>query len=211
MGPVDAISIAAQGARWVVVDKPSGVLSVPGKGAEKQSCVASWVQARFPQAAGPLIVHRLDMDTSGLMVVALDAEAQRELSGQFERRRTEKSYEALVAGNVVADEGEIDAPMRLDVDRRPMQIIDAVQGREAVTRWRVLNRQNELTRLRLEPLTGRTHQLRLHSAHMGHPILGDVLYAPAHTAARLMLHAAELAFFEPGSDQKVRVKSRTPF
>ncbi|MGH7132508.1 MAG: RluA family pseudouridine synthase [Phycisphaerales bacterium] len=211
MGPVDDIVMVRAGERWVVVEKPARVLSVPGKGAEKQACVASWVRGRFPAATGPLVVHRLDMDTSGLMVLALDAEAQRDLSRQFEERRTEKAYVAVVSGRVEGEAGEISAPMRLDVERRPVQIIDAVQGREAVTRWRVIDREGKTTRLRLEPVTGRTHQLRLHCAHIGHPILGDVLYGDGNSAERLMLHAAELAFQEPSGGAMVRVESRAPF
>lgn len=193
------------------MEKPARVLSVPGKGAEKQVCVASWVRGRFPAATGPLVVHRLDMDTSGLMVLALDAEAQRDLSRQFEERRTEKAYVAVVAGRVEGEAGEINAPMRLDVERRPVQIIDPVQGREAVTRWKVIGREGDTTRLRLEPVTGRTHQLRLHCAHIGHAILGDVLYGDGQSAERLMLHAAELAFHEPSDSAMVRVESPAPF
>jgi tRNA pseudouridine32 synthase/23S rRNA pseudouridine746 synthase len=199
--------------RWVVIDKPAGLLSVPGKGDDKQDCAASRIRAMFPRASGPLVVHRLDMDTSGLLVLGLDPEAQRDLSEQFEFRRVEKAYIALVTGIPGAESGVIDAPMRLDVNRRPYQIIDFEQGRPAITRWRVLSVEVDRTRLRLEPQTGRTHQLRLHCAHIGLPILGDVLYGPqpetARSAPRLMLHASELGFDDPTSGQRVSIESRT--
>lgn len=201
--------------RYVVVDKPAGMLSVPGKGADKQDCVASRVRAAFADASGPLVVHRLDMDTSGLLVLGLDEDAQKQLSRQFELRRVEKSYTALVAGVPATETGIIDVPMRLDVDNRPVQIVDFEQGRPAVTRWRIEALEPDRTRLRLEPQTGRTHQLRVHCAHMGHPILGDVLYGPqpqtADAAPRLMLHAAELEFHDPSDGAPVRVTSPTPF
>ncbi|MDX2119058.1 MAG: RluA family pseudouridine synthase [Planctomycetota bacterium] len=204
--------------RFVVVDKPSGVLSVPGKGAHKADCVVSRVHAMFDTprkhglAPGQLIVHRLDMDTSGLMVVALDPDAQRELSMQFEERVPQKAYVALVDGIINADWGVIDLPMRLDIDNRPYQIIDHVHGRHALTRWQVLSREIDRTRVRFEPVTGRSHQLRVHAAYgLGHPILGDVLYGPRTVAPRLMLHAAELSFIEPGNARRVEFVSTPPF
>ncbi len=197
--------------RFAVIDKPPGVLSVPGKGPDKQVCAASMVAQMFPAASGPLIVHRLDMDTSGLMVFGLDHDAQRDLSAQFENRMVEKSYTAVVSGRVNANEGQIDAPMRLDVDRRPIQIIDQDLGRSAITRWRLLGFQHEGSRLLLTPVTGRTHQLRVHLAYIGHPIMGDVLYGPqpatAGLAERLLLHATSLSFFPPCEQLSTR---RTP-
>jgi tRNA pseudouridine32 synthase/23S rRNA pseudouridine746 synthase len=188
---------------------------VPGKGADKQDCVASRVREAFPAAAGPLIVHRLDMDTSGLLVLGLDELAQKHLSRQFEHRGVAKSYVALVRGRPAAESGTVDVPMRLDIDNRPVQIVDFTQGRPALTRWSVLALEPDGTRLRLVPETGRTHQLRVHCAHMGHPILGDVLYGPqpetAEAAPRLMLHAAELEFADPADGSRVRVCSRPPF
>jgi tRNA pseudouridine32 synthase/23S rRNA pseudouridine746 synthase len=163
-------------------------------------------------APGQLIVHRLDMDTSGLMVVALDPDAQRELSMQFEERVPQKAYVALVDGIINADWGVIDLPMRLDIDNRPYQIIDHVHGRHALTRWQVLSREIDRTRVRFEPVTGRSHQLRVHAAYgLGHPILGDVLYGPRTVAPRLMLHAAELSFIEPGNARRVEFVSTPPF
>jgi tRNA pseudouridine32 synthase/23S rRNA pseudouridine746 synthase len=201
--------------RWVVVDKPSGMLSVPGKGEEKQDCVASRVRAAYPHARGPLVVHRLDMDTSGLLVLGLDEESQRHLSRQFELRRVEKAYVAVAAGRPSAESGVVDVPMRLDVGNRPVQIVDFAQGRSAVTRWNVVALEPERTRLRLTPETGRTHQLRVHCAHMGHAILGDVLYGPqpetAEAAERLLLHAAELVFADPTDGREVRAVSTPSF
>ncbi len=201
--------------RYAVVDKPAGLLSVPGKGQNKQDCAAARVRAAFPDASGPLVVHRLDMDTSGLLVFGLDVEAQKHLSRQFEQRRVEKAYTALVAGVPESETGIIDVPMRLDVDHRPVQIVDFEQGRPAVTHWRIEAIEPDRTRLRLEPQTGRTHQLRVHCAHMGWPILGDVLYGPqpqtAEAAPRLLLHAAELGFLDPSDGAWVRVVSRATF
>jgi tRNA pseudouridine32 synthase/23S rRNA pseudouridine746 synthase len=208
---VDDLRIVLAAERFVVVDKPSGMLSVPGKGPEKQDCVASRVRARFPRATGPLIVHRLDMETSGLLVLGLDAEAQRELSGQFERRETQKRYIALLEGSVAQDQGEITLPIRLDVGRRPYQIVDHDQGREAVTRYSVLSREIDRTRVEFTPLTGRTHQLRVHAASgLSCPIVGDVLYG-RDNGERLMLHASWLAFVDPGTGRRVEVESPAPF
>lgn len=205
------IRIVHLDARFVVVDKPSGVLSVPGIGPEKADCVVSRVheaiylrQTREPELnPGRLIVHRLDMDTSGLMVIALDADAQRELSKQFEDRIPEKRYVALLDGIVPQDEGLIDLPMRLDVENRPYQIVDHAQGRPAQTHFRVLSRETDRTRVEFRPITGRTHQIRVHAAQgLGHSILGDVLYGSI-VAPRLMLHAAELSFLSPGSPTRL--------
>lgn len=210
--------------RFVVVDKPSWMLSVPGKGAEKQDCVASRIAARFPppRARGPLIVHRLDMETSGLMVLGLDEDAQRDLSRQFEERIVEKQYTALLAAELIsgtsdplasADAGEISLPMRADLERRPIQIVDHAQGRAAVTRWRILAREPDRFRILFEPLTGRTHQLRVHAAAvggLGRPIIGDGLYG-GEPAERLMLHASRLSFLVPGTRTRVDFESRPPF
>lgn len=224
--------------RYVVVDKPAGLLSVPGKGPEKADCAAARVRAMFPGARGPLVVHRLDMDTSGVMVFALDEDSQRDLSRQFERREVEKAYVALLdtidadlgASPLARDEGLVDAPLRVDLDNRPFQIHDPVHGRAAQTRWRVLAREPDRVRVRFEPITGRAHQLRVHAAlpaplGLGAPILGDVLYNPEdHRLARelsespprsprgrLMLHATELSFVEPGTARRVEFRSSAPF
>jgi tRNA pseudouridine32 synthase / 23S rRNA pseudouridine746 synthase len=201
--------------RFVVIDKPPGLLSVPGKGEENQDCAAARVRAMFPGATGPMVVHRLDMDTSGLLIVALDAEAQRELSMQFERREVEKSYVALVEGAVAIESGTVDVPIRMDPTNRPYQVVDRSHHRPAVTCFKVLSYETDRTRLELIPQTGRTHQLRVHCAHMGYPILGDVLYGPqprtGDSAPRLMLHAARLGFTDPGTGRRVRVERGAGF
>lgn len=201
--------------RYVVIDKPSGLLSVPGKGEQKQDCAASRVLEHFPSATGPIVVHRLDMDTSGLLVFGLDADAQRELSMQFERRTTAKSYVAVVDGRLDAEAGEVDFPMRADIENRPVQVIDHVQGKPSLTKWQMLAIEPDRCRVRLDPVTGRTHQLRVHMAAIGHPILGDVLYGPqpqtAKASPRLLLHASMLEFAEPGTGVRVRVESSPDF
>jgi tRNA pseudouridine32 synthase/23S rRNA pseudouridine746 synthase len=204
--------------RFVVIDKPAGLLSVRGKGPDKTDCAAERVRAAFPRCRGPVVVHRLDMDTSGLMVLALDGDAQRELCEQFAERRVRKAYVALVDGLLGRDRGEINLPMRVDLDRRPVQIADWTFGRAATTRFEVTALETDRTRVRLEPITGRTHQLRLHCAHplgLDAPILGDVLYGPPRidpaAAGRLMLHATELAFNEPGTGRELEFVSTAPF
>lgn len=215
---------------WAVVDKPPGLLSVPGKGPEKQDCVPARVRVMFPHASGPIVVHRLDMDTSGLLVVGLTPEAQRVLSGQFEARSVGKRYEALLMGrlsNEVMSQSDdagwwtIDFPIRPDLENRPWQIHDPVHGRRAVTRVCVMELGSDRTRVELEPVTGRAHQLRVHCAFapplgLGHPVLGDVLYGPEPTkpaggAARLMLHAKWLAFDDPETGERVEVGSEAGF
>lgn len=199
---------------FAVVDKPSGMLSVPGKGPDKADCVVARVRERFPHARGPLVVHRLDMDTSGLLVLGLNPHAQRELSRQFEAREVEKHYIALVEGIVIPERGEIDFPIRPDIENRPMQIHDPVHGRAARTRYTVLAHETDRTRLRFEPLTGRSHQLRVHAAHrlgLGRPILGDVLYGDPSSAERLMLHASRLVFTDPGTGRRAVFESPPPF
>ncbi len=201
--------------RFVVVSKPAGLLSVPGKGDEHQDCVAARVQRMFPQATGPLTVHRLDMDTSGLIVVGLDAEAQRDLSRQFESRGVEKRYIALVGGEVRGESGTIELPVRPDLTNRPYQVADPEHHRPAVTGWRVVSHEGGRSRLELIPHTGRTHQLRVHCAHpapagLGHAILGDVLYGPqprtGDAAPRLMLHASYLSFTDPATLRRVTME-----
>ena len=203
--------------RFVVVDKPAGLLSVPGKGEDKADCVVARVREFFPEATGPMVVHRLDMDTSGLMVVALDTGAQRELSVQFQDRLTRKAYIALVEGTVERDSGYVDLPLRVDWPNRPMQIVCLSEGRPSQTEYRVLARETERTRLELIPITGRTHQLRVHCADpqgLGRAILGDRLYAkgPARDDyPRLMLHAARLSIRPPGSKRLMDFAADVPF
>mgnify|MGYP000600159438 CR=1 FL=1 len=186
----------------VVVDKPAGLLSVPGRGPDKQDCAALRVQARVPDA---LVVHRLDMATSGLWLMARGAAMQRAFSRAFEQREADKRYVAVVAGRVAEPDtqdgwGEIDLPLAADWPRRPLQKVDAEHGRPSRTRWRVLAHEGDTTRLELAPLTGRSHQLRVHLLALGHPILGDALYAPPEVQARaprLLLHACRLSLPDP--------------
>lgn len=197
--------------RIIVFEKPTGLLSVPGIGPAKADCLASRAAAAFP---GARIVHRLDRDTSGLIVMARDREAHRELSRQFQDREVDKTYEAITAGLVAIDEGTIDAPIRKDMDNPPKQLIDDVHGRPSVTRWKVIERLADRTRLQLHPLTGRSHQLRLHLLSIGHPILGDDLYAPSEfrkAAPRLMLHATKLGLSHPTSGESMIFESPCPF
>lgn len=197
--------------RLIALNKPAGMLSVPGIGPEKADCLAARVAAAFP---GARIVHRLDRDTSGVIIMALDAQAHRQLSVQFQDRQVEKEYIAIVAGAVERDEGSIDLPMRKDLEDPPRQIIDNDRGRSAVTRWRVLQRASDRTRLELSPLTGRSHQLRLHMKTIGHPVLGDDLYAPPDVLAmadRLMLHALSLSIIHPSTAAWRTFEAPCPF
>lgn len=191
----------------LVVNKPAGLLSVPGRGADKQDCLSARLQRHWHAAR---VVHRLDEATSGLMVFALDAQSQRTLGHAFEQRRVSKGYVAVVAGCVVDDTGSIDLPIGADWADRPRRRVDPSSGRPALTRWRVLTRSGSTTRLALEPLTGRTHQLRVHLAAIGHPILGDRLYG-GPPAARLLLHAAQIAFAHPITGEPHRFESPSPF
>jgi len=167
----------------------------------------------FPHATGPLVVHRLDMETSGLLVLGLDPDAQRDLSGQFERRETRKRYIALLQGDLPQDHGEVSMPIRPDIDNRPYQMIDPIHGRPSLSRFRVLSREIDRTRVEFEPVTGRSHQLRVHAAWgLKHPIIGDVLYGDGATdGQRLMLHATQLAFRDPETSAWIEAKSPVPF
>ncbi len=197
----------------VVLIKPTGLLSVPGRGADKADCLATRVQTVIPDA---LIVHRLDMDTSGLIVMARGTEAHRKLSQAFLARRITKQYTALVAGHLTPDTGTVDLPMRCDWPNRPRQIVDPELGKPATTHWQLLgyDAATESSRVRLEPVTGRSHQLRVHMQALGHPILGDALYASAtdrDRAPRLMLHASLLAFLHPFEERHLEFRSDAPF
>jgi tRNA pseudouridine32 synthase/23S rRNA pseudouridine746 synthase len=231
MAPVfGELKILVVSKRFLVVDKPSGLLSVPGKGEANQDCVARRVKGMMPQASGPFVVHRLDMETSGLMVLARDADAHRHLSRQFETRAVSKVYEAVVMGEVEGESGTISLPIRPDIDNRPMQIVDWEHGRESVTRWKVMRREGGRTRVQFEPITGRTHQLRIHAATprtiapppgsalkeirggLGFPIVGDTLYGDGYASGpRLLLHARFLAFIDPETRRPERCESETPF
>jgi len=233
---------------YVVIDKPAGLLAVPGIGDDKQDCARSRVQAMYPFASGPMTVHRLDVATSGVLVLALDAATHRNLSVQFERRRIGKRYLALVEGHLdpaLGDGGVIQVPMRKDLERSPTQLVDFEQGKASETTWRVLARETlvggePVTRIEFEPVTGRTHQLRVHAADMkpgavrvvgldehgeppvefadgmgrglGAPILGDELYGGRmDPCGRLMLHAWTLTFNHPVSGKMMSVRAPEPF
>ncbi len=210
----------------LVLVKPSGLLCVPGRGPDKQDCLSARAQACWPNA---LIVHRLDQATSGLVLMARHLAAQRTLSTAFAERNIYKRYQAIVQGlcqspdtapNLVPDIHNewqlIDLPIAADWERRPLRVIDAAQGKPSQTRWRVLatDTAHQTTRLELEPLTGRTHQLRVHLAAIGHAILGDALYADAATVAqapRLLLHATALGFAHPSSGEWQEHQSSADF
>jgi len=198
---------------FLVLEKPAGLLSVPGRGADKQDCMASRACKRYPEA---LVVHRLDMETSGLLLMARGEEAQRVLSGLFQQRSVNKTYLALIAGNLSPAQGEINLPLICDWPNRPMQKVDDTQGKPALTRFQKLDYYPELdaSTVRLHPVTGRSHQLRVHMRELGHPILGDRLYAPPpiqQKASRLMLHAHCLEFVDPFSGEHHRYLSQPPF
>lgn len=239
----------------LVVNKPAGLLAVPGRGADKQDCLSSRLQQIFPDA---LIVHRLDMSTSGLMLFALGADMQRRLSHMFQEREVEKRYVAVVAGKLelaktqssptltlpqrergwplllplgqtilhparrIADRvplvegweggwGEVNLPIAADWPNRPLRKIDVDNGKPSLTRYRRIWGDVDRTRVELEPITGRTHQLRVHMAAIGHPILGDALYGDASSAPRLLLHAASLDFLHPLTGAALHFDSSAPF
>lgn len=195
----------------VVLNKPSGLLSVPGRNVEHKDCLETRAQLRYSSAT---TVHRLDMDTSGIMVMALNKEAHRHISKQFENKTLKKSYICLVAGVVGMDAGKIDLPLRCDWPNRPLQMVDHDLGKKALTHWRVLERLDEVSRLELIPVTGRSHQLRVHCLSMGHPILGDRFYAPPEVIAkskRLCLHAEMLELDLPASGMRKMFKAPCPF
>jgi tRNA pseudouridine32 synthase/23S rRNA pseudouridine746 synthase len=202
----------------LVLNKPSGLLSVPGRGEDKQDCLSRRVQAQYPDA---LIVHRLDMATSGLMLMARGIVMQRALSQLFERRKVDKRYIAVVDGCLAPAAspdgwGLIDLPIAVDWPRRPLRIIDAELGKSSQTRWRALgfDEATHSTRVELEPLTGRSHQLRVHLQALGYPMLGDALYAPEAVqvrAPRLLLHACVLKFIHPATGDLLSFESAPDF
>jgi tRNA pseudouridine32 synthase/23S rRNA pseudouridine746 synthase len=200
-------------AALIAIDKPSGVLAVPGRGDDKQDCLSRRVQAQWPDAQ---VVHRLDMATSGLMLFARGAAMQRRLSEAFAARQVHKEYVAVVAGRMTASCGRIELPLAADWPRRPLQKVDPVHGKASLTEWRLLayDAATDTSRLALQPRTGRTHQLRVHLAAVGHPILGDALYAapPARDRApRLMLHARALQLPHPAGGTPLALQCDTPF
>jgi len=213
------LDILSQDEFLIVVNKPAGLLSVPGRGADKTESMITRVQAEFPDA---LVVHRLDMATSGLMLLARGSGMQKRFFSMFREREVTKRYEAIVEGVLTCEAGEVDFPLSADWPNRPRQKVDVAFGKKSITRFRLLGNINELpgrkndatwraSRMELEPVTGRTHQLRLHMAAIGHPILGDALYGRRDSGERLMLHASRLAFVHPFSGDRIEVVSAAPF
>ncbi len=202
----------------LVLNKPAGLLSVPGKDPAHRDCLESRAQSALP---GALTVHRLDMDTSGVMVMGRSVDAHRYLSRGFQDRKTAKEYIACVMGHMKDDSGTVDKPLRCDWPNRPKQMVDMAEGRTAVTHWKVIERSDDgYTRVSLTPITGRTHQLRVHMLALGHPILGDRFYGDMadcdgvsveSRAPRLMLHALKLSFLHPRTQERVCFSADVPF
>jgi tRNA pseudouridine32 synthase/23S rRNA pseudouridine746 synthase len=195
----------------LVVSKPAGLLSVPGKPAELADCMLTRAASAFP---GALLTHRLDMDTSGLLLLAMNKRAQGVIGKHFERRLIHKTYIARIWGRPEKNSGTIDLPLCFDFENRPRQKVCFINGRPSQTNWKVLERDETSTLVELEPLTGRSHQLRVHMLSMGHPIIGDPLYAPEaaqQAAPRLLLHAQALKLHHPGTGQIVDFEDACPF
>ena len=208
------IDIVYEDDRLIVCNKPSGLLTVPGKDISLADCLEARVQAAHPQYPATKVVHRLDKDTSGLLVIAFDKPALAALGTQFEHRKVEKYYIARVWGDVAGETGTIDLPLATDWENKPRQRVDFDNGRAAKTEWQVLAREGGITRVKLTPLTGRTHQLRVHMKALGYPIVGDIFYAPPealHAASRLQLHAEMLGFAHPTTGEFHRYMSPAPF
>lgn len=198
----------------VVVGKPGGLLAVPGRGPDKQDCAGARLRSLFPAMIDQPAVHRLDMYTSGLMVFAVTAEAHRVLSRQFENRLVDKRYMALLEGVVTGESGEIRLPFRLDPDNRPLQIYDPLHGKLGITRWQKVAVEGQHTRIIFIPLTGRTHQLRVHAAHakgLAAPIVGDSLYGTGRDGDQMCLHATFLQFHHPLTCKSLQFHSKPPF
>jgi len=208
--PQDPLDVLHEDAELIVLNKPAGLLSVPGRGAHLADCLLSRVQAAFP---GALLVHRLDRDTSGVMVFAQTPHAQRNLGRQFEERKTRKTYVARLWGRLEPKTGTVDLPLIVDLPNRPRQMVCHETGKPAVTDWRVLRYEGDTTRVRLLPRTGRSHQLRVHCQALGHPILGDPFYATGAAQAfpRLMLHSEELRLKHPESGRSMTFRAPAPF
>lgn len=208
--PQDPLVVLHHDYELLLVDKPSGLLSVPGKHENLSDCLVDRVQNVFPDA---LLVHRLDCDTSGIMVFAMTRHAQRHLNLQFEQRRVKKTYVARVFGRVKERQGTVDLPLIVDWPNRPLQHVDHEKGKPSVTDWKVMKYEEHATRVRLLPQTGRSHQLRVHMLEIGHPILGDEFYAKGEAldAPRLMLHAESLRLNHPDGGKGMTFKAKCPF
>ncbi|GAC05665.1 bifunctional tRNA pseudouridine(32) synthase/23S rRNA pseudouridine(746) synthase RluA [Paraglaciecola sp. Hal342] len=205
------LNIVFKDEHLLVLNKPSGLLTVPGKALEHKDSLELRVQRVYPTAK---IVHRLDMATSGLLVMALDKDTHRQLSKQFELRQTRKTYIARVYGEVSGERGSVDLPLICDWPNRPKQMVCQQRGKPSLTHWRVLERNDNSTRMELTPVTGRSHQLRVHMLSLGHPILGDRLYAHSDAltmAQRLQLHAQTLGFTHPVTELPLELSAPVPF
>lgn len=208
------LSIVHEDPDFVIVDKLGGMLSIPGKGEEKEDSVTFRVRTLYPDCIKHPTVHRLDMDTSGLMVVALKTASQRNLSIQFQEREVVKKYIALLDGHLKDDHGTIELAFRVDIDNRPYQMYDEVNGKLGITQWKKIGVENGYTRVAFTPKTGRTHQLRVHAAHergLGTPIVGDPFYGKGAHPVQMMLHASELSFRHPSKGKTLYFKSTPPF
>lgn len=210
--PLSNIRILHEDAAFLVVDKPTLLLSVPGRADDNKDCLITRLQQNgYPEA---LIVHRLDWETSGIILLARNPDAHRELSRQFHDRETEKAYTALCWGQPEQESGSIDLPLRYDPPTKPRHVVCHEHGRNALTYWRVLERFEDGCRVELTPITGRSHQLRVHMLSLGHPLLGDRLYAHEQALAaheRLCLHASMLAFGHPVTGERMRFECPAPF
>ena len=198
----------------LVINKQSGLLSVPGRGAEKQDCVVSRARGHYPDLPDQPAVHRLDMMTSGLMLLARSAQAHRSLVRQFQDRHILKRYIAIVEGDLQKTSGVIQLAFRLDPDNRPHQVYDPQQGKQGITMWKAIGAEPSGTRVEFTPLTGRTHQLRLHAAHpygLGSPIVGDYLYGSGKDGDRLLLHSCLLSFTHPENNKVCTFTTPAPF
>ena len=206
--PIDPLDILHEDAHILVVNKPAGLLSVPGKGIELADCLLSRLKIAFPNT---LLVHRLDRDTSGVMIFAQTGYAQRVLSMQFEKRQVKKTYVARVSGVVMQRSGLIDLPLVVDWENRPRQMVCHETGKRALTEWYKLTSSENESRLRLLAKTGRSHQLRVHCMAFGHPIIGDPIYGDSIVHRRMMLHSEELKVNHPESGFGLRFRSKAPF
>ncbi len=198
----------------VVVNKPGGLLSVPGRGPDKQDCVVNRIKQLFPACIAQPSVHRLDMATSGIMVLAFSKDAHRHLSRQFEARTVKKKYMALLEGLVEGDSGTVDLAFRLDTNNRPHQIYDPEKGKRGITNWFNLGGEEGHSRIEFHPKTGRTHQLRLHASHpkgLNRPIVGDSLYGKGNEGDPMMLHAFSLSIAHPTTGNIMEFHSPVPF
>jgi len=210
--PISQIPVIYQDAQILLVNKPTRLLSVPGRAEDNKDCLITRLQQNgYPEAR---IVHRLDYETSGLLLLARDADSHRELSRQFQDRETDKTYQALCFGQPKEDSGSIDLPLRYDPPNKPRHIVCYEHGKAALTHWRILERCGTFCRIELKPITGRSHQLRVHMLSIGHPLLGDTLYTQGEAlsaANRLCLHAMELAFNQPKTGQRLHFSCPPPF